>query len=462
MKKHNTRLLEMALVFRMGIVWIFVGAAIATAGPLDEYVAKPDAAYEFRLESVVEGQGVTGYILGMTSQQWRSAAEVNRPRWDHWVQVIVPARVSNDTALLMIGGGSNEKPAPDKLSGMLVEISRQTGSVTAEIATIPSEPLKFVGEDRERSEDAIIAYSWEQFRKTGDSTWPVQLAMVKSAVRAMDTVQKFTADLAGREMVRSFVVTGASKRGWTTWLTGAADKRVRAIIPVVIDMLNTQASFRHHRAVYGFYAPAVHDYEEMGIFEWIQSPESDRLMTIVDPFNYRDRLTMPKFLIYGTQDEFFLPDSSRYYFDDLKGQKYLRYVPNAGHGLKDSDAIESLAAFFQTIVEGAKLPQFSWEQTGGESVKVTAADRPRKVLLWQGHNPKARDFRIDILGPVWKSTELADQGGGVYTAKVDRPSKGFRAFMVELTYDSSFGREYKFTTPVYVTPDTEPFAAAGK
>ena len=284
--------------------------------------------------------------------------------------------------------------------------------------------------------------------------------MVKSAVRAMDTVQTFTADLAGREMVESFVVTGASKRGWTTWLTGAADKRVKAIIPIVIDMLNTQASFRHHRAVYGFYAPAVHDYEEMGTFQWLNTPESDRLMAIVDPFSYRDRLTMPKFMIYGTQDEFFLPDSSRYYFDDLKGQKYLRYVPNAGHGLKDSDAIQSLAAFYQAIVENAKLPKFSWEKTGGESMKVTAADRPRKVLLWQGHNPKARDFRIDMLGPVWKSTELADQGGGVYTGKVDRPGEGFRAFMVELTYDSDFGREYKFTTPVYVTPDTEPFAQA--
>jgi PhoPQ-activated pathogenicity-related protein len=435
-------------------------AASVLAGPLDDYVARPDTTYAFRLESVAEGPGVTGYIIGMTSQQWRSAAEVNHPQWEHWLQVVVPARVSNDTALLMIGGGSTGNPAPGKPSGMLVEISRRTGSVTAEIATIPNEPLRFAGEDRERSEDAIIAYSWEQFRKTGDTTWPVQLAMVKSAVRAMDTVQRFTAELAGRQMVRSFVVSGASKRGWTTWLTGAADKRVRAIIPVVIDMLNTQASFRHHRAVYGFYAPAVHDYEEMGIFQWIQSPESDRLMAIVDPFNYRDRLTMPKFLIHGTQDEFFLPDSSRYYFDGLKGPKYLRYVPNAGHGLKDSDALESLAAFYQAIVDDAKLPQFAWEQTGGESVKVTAVDRPRKVLLWQGHNPKSRDFRIDVLGPVWKSTELADQGGGVYAGKVDRPGEGFRAFMVELTYDSGFGRQYKFTTPVFITPDTEPFAQA--
>ncbi len=450
-------------VFWMWIAWGLVAVStIVSAGPLDEYVAKPDEAYKYRLESVVSGSGLTGYVIAMTSQQWRSEAEVNRTQWEHWVQIIVPAGVRNDTGFLMISGGSNGRAAPDKLSAIPAEIARRTGSIAAEIGMIPNQPLVFPGDGRERSEDAIIAYSWEQFRRTGDTSWPVQLAMVKSAVRAMDTVQQFTADLSGREMVRSFVVTGASKRGWTTWLTGAADKRVRAIIPIVIDMLNTQASFRHHRAVYGFYAPAVHDYEEMGIFQWLNTPESDRLMTIVDPFSYRDRLTMPKFLIHGTGDEFFLPDSSRFYFDELKGPKYLRYVPNAGHGLKDSDAVQSLAAFYQAIVEDAELPKFSWEKAGNESVKVTVIDRPRKVLLWQGHNPKARDFRIDVLGPVWKSTELTDQGGGVYTGKVDRPSEGFRAFMVELTYNSSFGREYKFTTPVYVTPDSEPFSSAAR
>ena len=76
--------------------------------------------------------------------------------------------------------------------------------------------------------------------------------MTKSAVRAMDAVTAFCArEAGGQSKSRSFVVSGASKRGWTTWATAAVDKRVVAIIPIVIDMLNLEASFEHHWQAYG-------------------------------------------------------------------------------------------------------------------------------------------------------------------------------------------------------------------
>ena len=39
-------------------------------------------------------------------------------------------------------------------------------------------------------------------------------------------------------------MTGASKRGWTTWTIGAVDKRVKAMAPLVLDCLNMRAAFR--------------------------------------------------------------------------------------------------------------------------------------------------------------------------------------------------------------------------
>src|SRR5262249_61272043 len=138
---------------------------------------------------------------------------------------------------------------------------------------------------------------WDKFLRTGDSKWPARLPMTKAAVRAMDTVTAFCARTdAGRLTVDRFVVAGGSKRGWTTWTTAAVDKRVVAIIPIVIDMLNIVPSFQHHLAVYGYYAPAVHDYEGMEIMKWQDSPRYRGLMKIERPFEDRERVTMPTFI----------------------------------------------------------------------------------------------------------------------------------------------------------------------
>src|SRR5678816_2516852 len=149
---------------------------------------------------------------------------------------------------------------------------------------VPNQPLVFAGETKGRAEDSLIAYTWDKFLRTGDEKWPARLPMTKSAVRALDTVTSFCASKEGGGVkVDSFVVAGASKRGWTTWATAIVDKRVVAIIPIVIDMLNVEASFRHHFAAYGYYAPAVGDYEEMKIMQWQGTPQYRNLMKIEEP-----------------------------------------------------------------------------------------------------------------------------------------------------------------------------------
>lgn len=40
-------------------------------------------------------------------------------------------------------------------------------------------------------------------------------------------------------LILAIACTGASKRGWTTWLVGAVDTtRVMAIVPIVLDAIN--------------------------------------------------------------------------------------------------------------------------------------------------------------------------------------------------------------------------------
>jgi PhoPQ-activated pathogenicity-related protein len=425
---------------------------------LDRYVKAPDTKFSFRLASTVKGNGHTAYMIDLISQAWLTTNEVNRPLWQHWLTIVKPDRVTSDIGLLFIGGGSHRTNPPSKAEANIVQVAKETGTVAAQLSNVPNQPTVFNGEARGRTEDSLIAYTWDKFLRTGDEKWPARLPMTKAAVRALDAITAFCAsDAGGSVKVEGFFVAGGSKRGWTTWTTAAVDNRVIAIAPIVIDMLNLVPSFRHHFEVYGFYAPAVRDYTREKIMDWDGTPEYRALMKIEEPYEYRERLTLPKFMINASGDQFFVPDSAQFYFQDLPGVKYLRYVPNADHSLKGSDAWETLLACYSSVVKGSRRPQFSWTLEADGSIRVKTQDRASAVKLWQATNPNARDFRVDSIGQAWTSTELKDEGGGVYIAIVEKPDKGWTAFFAELAYDSGTAAPYKFTTQVRVVPDVKPF-----
>ena len=65
------------------------------------------------------------------------------------------------------------------------------------------------------------------------------------------------------------------------------------------------------------------------------------------------------------------------------GEKHLRYVPNADHGLGGSDAVESITAFYAMILAGKERPKYSWTNEADGSIRLATQDQPDKVLLWQ-------------------------------------------------------------------------------
>jgi PhoPQ-activated pathogenicity-related protein len=425
---------------------------------LDEYIARPDTNYSYHLVTNFTGKGQTTFILEMTSQAWLTTNEVDRPLWKHWLLIVKPDEVTSSKALLSISGGANDGRVPRAADANLVRVALATKSIVADLKMVPNQPLVFAGETEGRKEDSLIAYTWDKFLRTGDPKWPARLPMTKAAVRAMDTISAFCGSAeGGKTKVDGFVVAGASKRGWTTWTTAAVDNRVVAIIPFVIDVLNIEPSMLHHYAAYGFWAPAVGNYTEFHILVWMGTPENHALMKIEEPYQYRQRLTMPKFIINAAGDQFFLPDSSQFYFNDLPGVKYLRYIPNADHSLRGSDAYETLLACYHATLNNVPLPQFSWKVQEDGSLRVAAKDRPTMVKLWQATDPNARDFRLETLGPRYQSTVLTDTGGGIYVAKVAKPEKGWTAYFVELTFPSGCDAPFKFTTQVCVVPDTLPY-----
>jgi PhoPQ-activated pathogenicity-related protein len=430
---------------------------------LDRYVAAPDPNFAWKaVRDLPAGEGVKATLLEMTSQKWLTEQEVERPLWTHWLTVIRPANVTSDVGLLFITGGSHERPAPTQPPAWLVEAAQTTGTVTAELRMVPNQPVVFKDdpEHKPRSEDDFIAYTWNKYLRTGDEKWPARLPMTKSAVRAMDAVTAFAATPeGGGSRVARFVVTGASKRGWTTWTTAAVDQRVIAIAPAVIDMLNVEPSFIHHYRAYGDWSEAVKDYTQQGIMNWMGTPQFRALMKIEEPYEYRDRLTMPKYLVNASGDQFFLPDSSRFYFDDLHGEKHLRYEPNASHSLEKTDVQDNLQAFYGMIVKNTPRPQIKWTFERDGSIKVVAKDRADKVVMWQATNPDARSFRQDKIGNAYTSSPLTPSGPNTWVAKVDAPPKGWTAFFIELTFAGDGKHPFVETTGIRVLPDTLPYPA---
>jgi PhoPQ-activated pathogenicity-related protein len=428
--------------------------------PLDVYVAAPDTNFSYTLVNALGGTGQTTFVLGLNSQTWRKTNEVDRILWKHWLIVTVPTGTTNgQSALLFISAGANTNTSPPTgPDPNLLQIGLQSQTIVAELRMVPNEPLTFASETNSRSEDALIAYTWDKFLRTGDYGWPAQLPMTKAAVRAMDAVTAFAASSQGGAVnIQGFVVTGLSKRGWTTWLAAAIDNRVQAIIPMVFDALNTETCFIHQYCCYGFWPAAVQDYVNMHIMNWFGTSQFHALMGIADPYTYRARLIMPKFMINASGDQFFPPDSAQFYFGDLIGQKFLRYVPNTSHDLGNSDAWETVNACYQAILKRKKLPRFSWVLDQGGNLRVMTESTPTQVKLWQATNTLARDFRLATIGSAWQSSNLLPQNPGTYIASVPPPAQGWTAYFVELTYPGINAVPLKFTTQVYVVPNVLPY-----
>lgn len=442
-------------------------AAAAAAGglvapsPLDRFMAVPTPEFTFEVISSSDGPGYRTHVLSMTSQRWRTESEVDRPLWQHWMTIIEPARIKSNIGVLVISGGSNNDPPPQKVDHVVGDIATRIGVLVAEVRMVPNQPLSFADEHRARGEDDLVAYTWDKYLHTGDETWPLHLAMAKAAVRAMDTMTAFSMKTRRRHhpVVNRFVVGGASKRGWTAWLTAAADARVVGVVPVVIDVLNVEASALHAYRVYGRWPEALASYEKMGIMKWFGTPQLDALLQIEDPYAYRQRVTVPKLIVNAADDQFFTPDSSQFYFDGLLGQKFLRYVPNTDHSLRGAagDAAKTGIAFLDGIINRTPLPTFATETLRDGSIRVQSASKPVHARLWRAVNPHGRDFRFQTVGRAFWATDLADAGGLTYVASVAPPAKGYAAYFIELAYATTKNDVFTVTTGVRVVPDTLPY-----
>jgi PhoPQ-activated pathogenicity-related protein len=417
-----------------------LGACAVARADLDAYVNRDDGAFAWTVDGEKKTPEGTIHEISLTSQVWQGIT------WKHQMRIYEPAIPSTgDAMLLFINGGDNDTPMNPGDAAVGLGLANACKAPCVTLRQVPNQPL--LGD---KHEDTLIAETFIRYLETRDEDWPLLFPMVKSAVRAMDAAQAW-ARRRGKPAVTRFVVTGASKRGWTTWLTGAQDPRVAAIAPMVIDTLNMKAQKAHALEVWGRQSEQIDDYTRRGLTEMYGTEAGDRLWRMVDPYSYRNRLDMPKLLINGTNDPYWTLDALNIYWDDLTGPKSVVYLPNAGHGLQEHRdyAFGGIGALFRHVAIGRPMPAFWWTHSdaadGRLRLEVTASPAPRSAQVWVARS-ETRDFRKAR----WESAPLtlpADAAGKTLVAAIARPETGFVALFGDLEFDDD-GQGYHLSTQI--------------
>jgi PhoPQ-activated pathogenicity-related protein len=398
-----------------------------------EYLAKDDTSFKWeKVDEEPLPNDSTKIGLKMTSQIWQGIT------LEHRIRIVKPNKVKNPTMVFMIIAGSGSG------RGELVigsAIANGIGAPLAILHDVPYQPLWGMKEDN------LIAHTFVKTLETGDMEWPLLFPMTKTAVRAMDAIQEFSKQELGLE-VNGFVVAGASKRGWTTWFTGAVDDRVKGIIPIVYDNLDLVEQMEHQIEAWGKYSEQIDDYTKRNIPQQLGDEKFQNLAKFVDPYTYRERVTMPKLIVIGTNDRYWPLDALNLYYDNLVGEKYILYVPNKGHDVDDMKrVIGDGIAFFLKVEGKVKFPNLSWDyKKGKEGLELSMKSdiEPVSVSAWIAKSP-TRDFR----DAKWEKHEMKLEDSA-YRYKLIEPEDGYAAIFGEAMYNSD-GKEFFLSTNVRIT-----------
>ncbi|HEC63202.1 MAG TPA: PhoPQ-activated pathogenicity-like protein PqaA type [Candidatus Acetothermia bacterium] len=431
-------LLTIGLRFALACLTLLSMNTFATGLPreLFDYLASTQGQTQWEVSSEYPFGVASVTELSLRSQLWRGIP------WEHRLTVCVPSELAvEDVVVLLITGDANSEAT---LVGL--GLAQRSGLRVAILSDVPNQPLF------ERREDALISYTFQRYLEEGDPDWPLLFPMTRAAVAAMEALEELALSKWNTPL-RGFVAAGASKRGWTSYLTAAVvPEKVIGLAPMVYDILNFPLQIEHQEEFWGALSSQISDYTQAGLTQaFVNSPAGVRLAWLVDPYTYRYAYTMPKLVILGSNDAYWPVDAVNLYWPGLPEPKLLLVVPNSGHGLEDRERVlGSLAAFARAVGEGWPLPRLeaSYDlEPEGLRILVAAAELAvEEARLWLAENVQ-RDFRTAR----WRSQPLAG-GAGAWEAQIPFKEGLYQAAFVEVEAEILGLRWYLSTPPRVLDP----------
>lgn len=422
------------------------------------------------------------YLFNLTSVAYLNASLTDRSVWTHTVVYVVPTKLnaSCDTAYVWLTWGENGQPwsgtgQDDVDIAVVTQVAIGTGCPAVAIYEIPNQRICWYDDPTNPycdSEDGAIAYTFNRYLYRNKSAeWLLLFPMAKAGIRALDAIEEISAQVFHQPMTK-FIVSGASKRGWTTWLVGATDykNRVIAIVPVVLDALNFGSFIHRQWRSYNAFTFALRPYADFGLTGATDMETFQTWSTEIDPYYYRERLTMPKFAINAVGDEFQLLDDQAHWAHDMPGEMKTILIKDADHILITNFGlvIQAAVSFCQSVVFGIARPSYTWmiDPLSGQ-IKVTTNVAPLSVSLVQTTIPtKQRDFRdvvltedpciIHVLGGCvrfyfWDSSPAGTSGPLTYVTNITAPTAGWTGFYLQLEFANG-EKERNLTNLVFASP----------
>lgn len=437
---------------------------------------------------------VDAFSISMTSQRWRPQDKyringIETADWRHTMSIFVPKRLKTRTALMFIMGQPVETEhlgSSTGINNILMKVAALTHSVIIWLGEVPNQGIEFPEERglKTRFETELFAYTLSRYmeayeRQPGESedgTMLLTMPMVKSVVRAMDTVQdlhygnyipryKNTLPLP----IDDFILVGASKRGQTAWLTAAVDTRVKCFVPIVCDMVNLDLHLRHIVDSYGYFPDVWASFEMDSMSCRMHSQAFEVAQPLWNAAPHRDTIHAPRYIVNAAGCEYFAADGASLYQSEFPDNSYFNYVPNSFHRLvgvsgkeagidNGMEALLGMISFCTCILAGKPLPRFHWQFHEDGSIEIQTPTPPKTITLWEAVNPESRDFRITVIGQAWKPTPLLPKRGkpGTYIANPTPPKEGWKAAFVQIRFRNPLLRRIPttFTTPINVLSAT--------
>ncbi|CAF0982013.1 unnamed protein product [Adineta steineri] len=462
---------------------IFIVISKSYSTPLDDYVRAEDPHFGWSLIRTYEEIDYKLYVLNFTSQKWLDETYSSRPIWWHYLCITVPNKITRpNSAYMLIDQGSNNDRIPqpqDDFVALTAMVAVGIGSIAVDLQDVPNGPIRFTGDptNRTRGDDASIGWTWRSFIENSSNIYvPLNLPMTKAAYRAMDAVQQFT-DKQNITTPQKFVVAGASKRGWATWLTAAVDtERVVGAIPIVMDVLNFRTNLHHmYRSLAGW-TFAFKDYYQLNITQFVDNENMTKLSEIIDPLYYIDRFSKMKLLQIQATAAFWKQ------LQDATGGSYLRRMPNADHVCVGhiTSLFFTMRSFYMSIYDNRPLPKLQWIKTSNNThgyiratVDFSVGPRPISAYGYRARTltDKRRDFRLLIGNPsdptkayanpvFWFNTPVVIENETNttidYSLTIENPRDGWEGFLIQVNFPGPDGTVLELTTETQIIPDTYP------